>query len=76
MVEILCFREELPGVRVYAKAEYANPGGSLKDRPVRRILFAVDPVADVVAEAVVDELEPIQVHQQHCELKHNRRCAD
>jgi len=39
LVEILCFREEFPGVRVFAKAEYANPGGSLKDRPVRRMLL-------------------------------------
>ena len=39
MVAILCFKEELPEVHVYAKAEYANPGGSLKDRPVRRMLL-------------------------------------
>ena len=39
MVEILCFREEFPEIRVYAKAEYTNPGGSLKDRPVRRMLL-------------------------------------
>jgi cysteine synthase B len=39
MVEILCFREEFPGVRVLAKAEFANPGGSLKDRPVKRMLL-------------------------------------
>src|SRR5437763_2861291 len=39
MVEILCFEEELPEVRIYAKAEYTNPGGSLKDRPVRRMLL-------------------------------------
>lgn len=39
MVEILCFKEEFPEVKVYAKAEYANPGGSLKDRPVRRMLL-------------------------------------
>lgn len=39
MVEITCFREEFPGVRIFAKAEYANPGGSLKDRPVRRMLL-------------------------------------
>jgi cysteine synthase B len=39
MVEILCFKEELPEVSIYAKAEYANPGGSLKDRPVRRMLL-------------------------------------
>ena len=39
LVEIPCFREEFPGVRVYAKAEYTNPGGSLKDRPVRRMVL-------------------------------------
>jgi cysteine synthase B len=39
MVEILCFKQEFPGVSVYAKAEYTNPGGSLKDRPVRRMLL-------------------------------------
>jgi len=39
MIEILCFREEFPEVKVYAKAEYTNPGGSLKDRPVRRMLL-------------------------------------
>ena len=37
--EILCFKEEFPEVSIYAKAEYANPGGSLKDRPVRRMLL-------------------------------------
>src|SRR5205814_10457803 len=39
IVEILCFKEELREVKVYAKAEYTNPGGSLKDRPVRRMLL-------------------------------------
>ncbi len=39
MVEILCFKDEFPEVQVYAKAEYTNPGGSLKDRPVRRMLL-------------------------------------
>jgi cysteine synthase B len=39
LVEILCFKDEFPEVSVFAKAEYANPGGSLKDRPVRRMLL-------------------------------------
>src|SRR5262245_13121341 len=39
MVEILCFKKEFPEVKVYAKAEFTNPGGSLKDRPVRRMLL-------------------------------------
>lgn len=29
-----------PGVEVYAKVEYFNPGGSIKDRPVLRMLLA------------------------------------
>src|SRR5215475_3396560 len=39
MVEILCLRQEFPELHIYAKAEYTNPGGSLKDRPVRRMLL-------------------------------------
>ncbi|MBV8781991.1 MAG: cysteine synthase family protein [Phycisphaerae bacterium] len=39
MVEIRCFKDEFPEVKIYAKAEYTNPGGSLKDRPVRRMLL-------------------------------------
>ncbi len=39
MVELSVFRDEFPRVRVYAKTEYQNPGGSLKDRPVRRMLL-------------------------------------
>jgi cysteine synthase B len=39
MVEILCFKEEFPEIDVYAKVEFTNPGGSLKDRPVRRMLL-------------------------------------
>src|SRR6476619_5153188 len=38
MVEILCFKDEFPEVHVYAKVEYTNPGWSLKDRRVRRML--------------------------------------
>jgi cysteine synthase B len=28
----------LPGVRIYAKCEFANPGGSVKDRPALRMI--------------------------------------
>jgi cysteine synthase B len=28
-----------PGLELYAKAEFANPGGSVKDRPARRMLL-------------------------------------
>ncbi|MGH9326473.1 MAG: PLP-dependent cysteine synthase family protein [Terriglobia bacterium] len=31
-----------PGVEVYAKAEWANPGGSVKDRPARNIILEAE----------------------------------
>ena len=39
MVSILIFSDEHPAAKVSAKAEYLNPGGSLKDRPVARMLL-------------------------------------
>ena len=31
---------EFPGVEVYAKAEFFNPGGSVKDRPALNMIVA------------------------------------
>ena len=31
---------DLPGVRIFAKCEFANPGGSVKDRPALRMIEA------------------------------------
>jgi len=31
---------ELPGIRIFAKCEFANPGGSVKDRPALRMIEA------------------------------------
>ncbi len=39
LVSILIFSGEYPAATVSAKAEYLNPGGSLKDRPVARMLL-------------------------------------
>src|SRR5215468_1641907 len=39
LVRVDLLREELPGVEVFAKMECLNPGGSLKDRPVLRMLL-------------------------------------
>lgn len=39
LIPIRLFEETCPGVRVLAKAEFMNPGGSIKDRPVRRMLI-------------------------------------
>ena len=43
IVPVHLFRDELPEVEVFAKMECLNPGGSLKDRPVlRMVLSALD----------------------------------
>jgi len=39
LVPVHLFGDELPGVEVLAKMEHLNPGGSLKDRPVLRMLL-------------------------------------
>jgi cysteine synthase B len=39
LVRVDVLRDECPDVEVFAKLEYFNPGGSLKDRPVRQILL-------------------------------------
>jgi cysteine synthase B len=44
LVRIDAFANSHPGVELYAKVEYFNPGGSVKDRPVLRML----------AEAIAD----------------------
>ncbi|MEZ5066424.1 MAG: PLP-dependent cysteine synthase family protein [bacterium] len=38
LVRLDVFEDEFPHVRVLAKVEYFNPGGSIKDRPVLRML--------------------------------------
>src|SRR5215813_7703571 len=39
LVRVDVLEEEFPALTVSAKLEYFNPGGSLKDRPVRQILL-------------------------------------
>lgn len=39
LVKINLFEKECPNISIYVKCEYTNPGGSLKDRPVRQMLL-------------------------------------
>lgn len=39
LVKLNIFRDEFPHVSIYTKCEYVNPGGSIKDRPVRHMLL-------------------------------------
>ena len=36
LIQVHIFDQTHPGVEFYAKAEWFNPGGSVKDRPARR----------------------------------------
>ncbi len=38
LIRLCRFERETPGVELYAKAEWQNPGGSVKDRAVSRML--------------------------------------
>jgi S-sulfo-L-cysteine synthase (O-acetyl-L-serine-dependent) len=40
LVPVPLFRDRLSDVEVFAKMEQLNPGGSLKDRPVLRMLLS------------------------------------
>ncbi len=39
LVRLYRFERETPGVELYAKAEWQNPGGSVKDRPAARMIL-------------------------------------
>jgi cysteine synthase B len=39
LVRLHQFERETPGVELYAKAEWQNPGGSVKDRPAARMIL-------------------------------------
>ena len=55
LVPVPLFREELPEVEVLAKMECLNPGGSLKDRPVlRMVLSALDDGRLQPAQTILD----------------------
>ena len=42
LLRLRLFEEEFPDVAVCAKAEYRNPGGSVKDRPALRMIEAAE----------------------------------
>ena len=38
LIRLRCFEQEAPNVELYAKAEWQNPGGSVKDRAAARMI--------------------------------------
>ena len=55
LVEISALCEN-PGVRIVAKLEGSNPGGSVKDRPARHMILAAEASGELTPEKVI--LEP------------------
>ena len=53
LLRLRLFEDELPGVRVYAKAEYRNPGGSVKDRPALRMITEAERTGRLTPERVI-----------------------
>lgn len=45
--------DDLPGCEVLAKAEWTNPGGSIKDRPVMRMLLEAELSGELTPERTV-----------------------
>ncbi len=39
LVRLRSIEKDVPGVKIYLKLEYANPGGSVKDRPARQMML-------------------------------------
>jgi len=39
LIRLHRIEQDRPGIELYGKAEFANPGGSVKDRPARRMLL-------------------------------------
>jgi cysteine synthase B len=53
LIRIHLFAESHPGVEFYAKAEWFNPGGSVKDRPAKRMIEEAERSGALTADKVV-----------------------
>ena len=53
LVQVNLTRDQFPEIEVYAKAEMLNPGGSIKDRPVLRMLTQAILDGDLTKDKVI-----------------------
>src|ERR1035441_7616016 len=44
---------DLPGIEIYAKAEYFNPGGSVKDRPALNIILEAERTGKLTRDKIL-----------------------
>ena len=53
LIRIHLFEESHPGVEFYAKAEWFNPGGSVKDRPAKRMIEEAEKSGELTHDRVI-----------------------
>src|SRR5437762_12720786 len=53
LVRLLRFERDAPGVELYAKAEWQNPGGSVKDRAAARMILEGEASGTLTANRVI-----------------------
>jgi cysteine synthase B len=53
LIRIRFLEEEHPGVEFYAKAEWFNPGGSVKDRPAKRMIEEAEKSGELTRDKII-----------------------
>ncbi len=53
LVRLMRVTADLPGIEIYGKAEYANPGGSVKDRPALNMILDGERTGKLTPERVI-----------------------
>jgi len=53
LIRIHLFEERHPGVEFYAKAEWFNPGGSVKDRPAKRMIEEAERSGELTRDRII-----------------------
>src|SRR6266480_3842088 len=53
LIRIRLLEKELPQITFYAKAEWFNPGGSVKDRPALRMIEEAERTGELTVERVI-----------------------
>jgi cysteine synthase B len=53
LVQVHLFAEAHPGVEFWAKAEWFNPGGSVKDRPAKRMIEEAERTGELTHDKII-----------------------
>jgi cysteine synthase B len=53
LLRVHLFEAECPGVEIYGKAEFLNPGGSVKDRPALRMIEEAERSGELTHDRIV-----------------------